>query len=537
VSILRPARQVLTEQQEVLPSCQVMLGDTRVWSNAARVGGPALARTLHWVNATRHALQPSVVLGRYPAGALLTGAAPFHLLAGGVLVREQSFTPDAELPAVAAALAARGGHALAVDRPCLLACHPGSWTWGHWLLESLPKIVLAERAMPKLFAFAVPAEIVADIRHPYNRAVLESLAAYGITPDRLLRIKVDVTYRFSALFDVAGVLERGGDPHVPRPHPAALAVMRDAVRLAPPGKTVAVTAMLRQPSDTRPLLNRDAVTAALRAAGAVVLAPGITSFADQVAAFRASRVVVGDLGSNLAGLVYAARGSGVLTLASTAWQDSYFIGVERMAGTMRADLRGAALPGTPPDASRDGFVIDPAEIPVALAALADAQGDDTTPARLIDGAMVAEATGPALRTLACGRDGNAGGLLTSGFSPPEQLGSWALAPLARIELPRFMPPGTPLWLELDGYGFLARPHFISRPMEIRVNGYAVGTWEIDGQTHLNAWVPAEVLGRQRGVVIEFASPICVSPRDFGVSGDARMLMFFLRSLALRRPAA
>ena len=81
------------------------------------------------------------------------------------------------------------GPAVDVGQPCLLLARYGENTWGHWVTEMLVKAVIAERLLPGRFFYAVPwwttepgaANGLAD-------AVLGSLAAYGIEPQRLVRL-------------------------------------------------------------------------------------------------------------------------------------------------------------------------------------------------------------------------------------------------------------------------------------------------------------------------------------------------------------
>ena len=89
---------------------------------------------------------------------------------------------------LAAALYRSAMSADVVQAPCLLAARYGDVTWGHWLCELLPKIVLSEALFPKTFTYVVPARITrlgGPIGDGYVRAVMQSLQAYGIEDGEL----------------------------------------------------------------------------------------------------------------------------------------------------------------------------------------------------------------------------------------------------------------------------------------------------------------------------------------------------------------
>ena len=184
--------------------------------------------------------------GRYAPGTVLDGNSPYRVLTQNMLVQEQLFSPEAEHTGIASALARRAIDAPEVDRPCVLACHRGSWTWGHWLLDTLPKIVLAERAHPKLFTYVVPADILeVRSRGGFVQAVTDSLYAYGIDPARMLRVRAEHVYRFSALFDVADAAAYPVHHSLRQMHPGVLAAMRDMPHPPPALPGGGIVALLR----------------------------------------------------------------------------------------------------------------------------------------------------------------------------------------------------------------------------------------------------------------------------------------------------
>jgi Glycosyltransferase 61 len=532
----RPARDLLTAPETLLAAQKVALPDPRVFSNASQAGDAAFARWLHWCNAARHVAQPAVILGRYAPGALLDGSSPYSVLTQNMLVREQSFAPEAELPAIAAALAQHGDGAPEVDRPSLLACHRGSWTWGHWLLDTLPKIVLAERACPKLFTYVVPADILEDpSRSAFVQAVQDSLRAYRIDPARLLHVRAGQFYRFSALFDVADAAAYPVHHSLRQMHPGVLAAMREIPHPPPAHPAGSIVALLRGAASERGLANREHVAGMLREAGAVVLDPADLRFVDQVAAVRGAQTVAGDLGSNLACLIYAPAGTGLLSLAPAGWYDSFFVNVAQLTDVAQADVRGVSLPSPAANPAKDSWYVDPAQIVRGLEVLRSPAPQPETTALHVDEWPIARSTGAAILEIFFGTGGTATPFLADGFAQPEAELTWSRGPRCRIVVPKLRWPGGDLWLELEGGGFVAPPWLTATVLEVQANGQSLALLTIDGLVHLNLHLPATILVKSADLELVFLTPVCPSPKSMGVSGDARPLGFAFRRLALRRP--
>jgi hypothetical protein len=66
----------------------------------------------------------------------------------------------------------------------------GAWTWGHWLGELLPKIVVIVDAFPNRFFFAVPQ----TYNTPEWKNFSRSIAAYRVPPQRLVLLEPDRAY-------------------------------------------------------------------------------------------------------------------------------------------------------------------------------------------------------------------------------------------------------------------------------------------------------------------------------------------------------
>ena len=515
---------MLRQAETLLPAVIASLSNPLVHLNARALGFPAFARWLHGTYAARNEAIPPVGLGRYAAGTLLDGEGAFLVLSEGALVAEQVPGAGEDLNAIVNSLRSRAARAITVDRPCLLACRFGEWTWGHWLLDILPKIVLAERHAPQRFTYAVPFGIVDPSFGSYARSVLDSLAAYGVEPSRLLRIRSGDVYRFDALFDIVGVSGKAM-------HPGILQAMRDLPGAEPAPRRL--TAILRAPPSIRCLVNRGSIADMLAQEGAVFLNPLSTSFGEQAAACRDSDVIIGDLGSNLATIIHARPGTGLVTLAPVDWYDDYFVKLFQRLDIAQGDIRGHALHVPGQAFHHASVVINPSDVRAGLHAVRSALASQAWRIGThVDGRMVACAPGPVLAEVTFGKAGNANLFSPQSFSMPEAFRTWSLGTECQITMPCPL-QGQPLWLEITGAGFVSPPHLVSRPFTVSVNGTPLAEFDIDDIVRVHAYVPAELTGAEE-LVIDFHHPACPSPQAMGVSSDTRPLGVMFERVALRR---
>jgi hypothetical protein len=514
----------------VLPGGEVRLINPLVYAHA---GDAAYRRHLFRVNAAREAIQPPVLLGRYGPETFIDGSGPFHVLTDGIMVTEQlaAYMPD--FPANYRYMMARRGDAARVAAPCLLACHPGLFVWSHWLIDTLPKLLLAERAWPGRFSFVVP-DCIADPASPrfFVRCVRDSLAAYGIDAARLLRLREGVFYRFDALFDVADLRDESRQLHG-----GVVAALRDMPGAPGMRGRYPLTAAMRGPGDTRALVNRGEIDRVLRRHGAAELDVHAAPFLEQVRAFRDSAMLVGDMGSNLAYAVYAMPEAGIVTMAPSGWQDAYFANLFRLASLFHADVRGISQPAPGQDIAHAKLSVDPAQLDAGIDAVRRAvtEGLREGVAQL-DGREVPRALGAALLRLEFSAGGTALACQRGGFFPPEGTRTWSNGPMSRLLVEHFMPPGGDVWLDISGVAFVHPPALPARLLGVAVNGVRLGDFDVAGETSLQVRIPAPLLGRGPGVGIVFHHGDCPPPKSFGGSDDGRALGFMFETVVLRRPA-
>ena len=134
-----------------------------------------------------------------------------------------------------------------------------------------------------------------------------------------------------------------------------------------------------------------------------------------------------------------------------------------------------------------------------------------------------------------GTNGNAAAFQQGGFSAPETYKTWSEGPVSTLVVPGFgAQPTGDLWLEIKGNGFIAKPHLVSRPLIVTVNGRELANFDIDELTHVHVFVDRDILASADDLVIKFRHPICASPCAMGESEDTRPLSFMFEFVALRR---
>jgi len=222
----------------------------------------------------------------------------------------------------------------------------------------------------------------------------------------------------------------------------------------------------------------------------------------------------------------------MVTLGAAHWDDNYFGNIFQRLGLFLGDVRGVAQPRGDEGPAHAPVAINPVDVLAGVRAVTAAVASPPA-APVVAGRMLARAPGAVVWRLAFGVDGDADACVNSEFSPPEGAFRWSLGPVSRLRVAGFVAPAQDCWLEVKGIGFVARPHLMSRPLGVSINGVSLGEFDTDELTHVYFPAPASVLTRQSDLVIEFHHPVCPSPAVMGVSTDGRALGFMFEMVQLR----
>ncbi|HTZ69410.1 MAG TPA: glycosyltransferase family 61 protein [Acetobacteraceae bacterium] len=534
-TLIRPLEGVGHEEAVLLPACDIALPNPLIHTNLT-ANDPFRHRLLT-VNAARFFSQPAVALYRYPVGTLVDGdaAEPYIVLSDGALVRQQlpDWVGDPDL--VAAGLKVRAVDAPCMQRPCLLAARYGDVTWGHWVHEMLAKIVLAEWASPQRFTYVVPTRTTLPlgiVEPAYVEAVLGSLAAYGIAPERIVRLPPGQPVAFDALYDLSGIFPLAGQEFFSM-HPDLIDVMGNQLAPSRQTETIAKPYLLRRPGDVRQIANEDGILGQVRRHGMTPVDMATLDFSQQARIFADAKSIAGALGSAFSAILFAPPELPVLTLAPTGWHNHYFVNLFQKRTVLHADIRGTSDFSVEPDAARSPFAIEPQAFDDGVEALQSRRslrawlggvrfGKSVLPRRL----------GRELFALTFGTGGTAAKHKRDGWSFVEREHTWSVATGCGLEVYFERLPKIGLWLEAEGFSIANRLKAIS----LSVNGEDCGERSADGQSRLCWFVPPAALARKNPASIRFTHEDSPSPKSLGLSEDDRPLGFGFVRLSFFRIA-
>ncbi|MCB8878377.1 glycosyltransferase family 61 protein [Acidisoma silvae] len=284
---------------------------------------------------------------------------------GGIAVDEQmppwmpagTVTPDAMLAAEPSE---------EITPETVIIARFGVGTWGHWLGELLPKLVMVEAAFPGRFHYAVPAEYLnKGPEHDPWKTFRQSLAAYGIANDRVAWLRTGRSYRLRNAWAVTPVWS----DHLL--HPRAAEAMRCGIKIHTDlGLETNKIALLRQSNAARSLTNATEIDAVLQKNGFSMQDIAALDFIDQVAVFRRADGLFSTLGSGLTGLIYSPTGVRVTSVAPSLFGDRFFYAMIQDRQGLYADVRGPIVDRNEAIPHRSSFSIDPERLQLGLDSLA-----------------------------------------------------------------------------------------------------------------------------------------------------------------------
>lgn len=251
-----------------------------------------------------------------------------------------------------------------IDDEALIAVRYGIYTWGHWLGELLPQIVLTEDRFPGRFKYVLPESVVAD-RQAGTMAerIRETLSAYSINLDRIIPVNPNMNYIFNSGYAVNPVWSDGFmNPIVSRTMRNRIVLGDEARQDHFPTKL----AISRIPQAGRQISNLREVETLLTDKGFSFIEVGSLSFLQQVCLFRSASTIWGVLGSDLTNLIYSPDGVAVISAAPHHFGDRFFYGLVCDRDGIFCDIRGAALENNIKIPHRTSFFVPPRAVKYAV---------------------------------------------------------------------------------------------------------------------------------------------------------------------------
>lgn len=321
---------VMSAQIQLLPPVSYPVTSACVYTNLLETSGAFGIHMTKRIYPAQVCQVPAVTLGKVSSEAMLV--ADESLVIGHSAVSEQ-LAPQYHDDAAKLDALPFGQSVRRVEGESLLIARFGQATWGHWLGELLPKVVLAEHFFPGRFKYVVSAAIVHNAHRPgLWKSIMDSLAAYGIGPDRLEPVLPQYNYTFSDLWAMSPIREDNI-----MFHPGAFEAMN---HLNPAPSTGRRVALLRTDSVKRGIDNQLAVLDLLATWGYQAVDIGKLEFIEQVRCCRQASHIVSVLGSGLSGLIYSPLGVKVASLAPARFGDRFFYTMVQNRLGRYADVRG-----------------------------------------------------------------------------------------------------------------------------------------------------------------------------------------------------
>jgi len=345
-------RDVARHRETLVAATSAILPNALVYTNIESLSPAFGAHMVHDIYPSRRLEFSPISLWQLPTGTVLLADNNFYLSIAGQLISD--YVPEFLRDKMPASASLDVGPMEDVSEPLLLGARYGVGTWGHWLGEILPGIVVAEHFYPQRFRYVLP---------PLGPPFIQSLEAYGIGVDRIFPIRTDRVYRFASLFAVSQTLQDSA------PHPIVLDLVRAKFDNSLTDANLRV-AVLRDDGVRRRLKNLHLIRSFVTEMGFTCVSPSKLSFREQVSVFQRSDHIVGVLGSGLTGLVYARNGVKVLSLSPVNFGDRFFYALTQSRSGTFADVRGHVTTIDTEFPGRDDeFEIEVQEMQSALAAL------------------------------------------------------------------------------------------------------------------------------------------------------------------------
>lgn len=240
------------------------------------------------------------------------------------------------------------------DRAYLYLGSPGSFNYGHWLVDDLPR-----------------AKGWLELRHRYGLSCVIVLPSYGQKIDdvrvRSLQLLIDplVEVQFIApdspcrLKNLHYVTPVSYHPRIK--NPAAIHFVR-ARAAALPGAEEEPTRKLfvaRRPPNVRSITNFDEVWAFLSVRGFELVEAEGLDFAGQVALFQNARIVVGQMGAAMTSTLFCRPATSLVYLAPIGWAEPFYLDLAAVGGQQYNVLAGPPVSEGPAHLSDFSVVIDP----------------------------------------------------------------------------------------------------------------------------------------------------------------------------------
>lgn len=250
----------------------------------------------------------------------------------------------------------------------LIVHNEGGDTWGHFLLQNLPRILLFLERFPQ-GKLALPE---AHVNHLASPGPAQLLRMLGVPRDRMLALEKERHYEFGE----AILLDFLYDFEQALPYPQALRLIErwlERALLAADAEVPEFSGprfVARGPEEVgRLITNKEELGPVLQRFGLEPVQLGQWPVLEQIRAWRDGHPKIATLGSDLSNIVFAPRGSSILVLTPDWFGDDFFYGLAHISGVNWFEIRCGRLTQPALVEHRSGFGVDPECLAVGLQTL------------------------------------------------------------------------------------------------------------------------------------------------------------------------
>lgn len=122
--------------------------------------------------------------------------------------------------------------------------------------------------------------------------------------------------------------------------------------------------------------------------------------------------------------------------------------------------------------------------------------------------------------------------LVSGWSTPEEHGTWSDGTRAKLLVPLAAPAASALKAKFNFRPFVAPPVLPAQKIRLYANGKPIATWEAATEGQFQATVPREEIAGGETLEFLFELPRGAAPLDHGTGADGRMLGISLQAMTI-----
>jgi capsular polysaccharide biosynthesis protein len=335
--LIRSMKEIASASTTIFGTAECTLPNCLVGDNFEKLPDQVMIKSRDQLYGEHRVAFDDVRLVTLPKGTRLCGGRNFILVTDDSIVSEQvppkEYVPD---ECTLNAIIAEPKDRVNVAEECLLVSRIGIMTWGHWLGELFPRVLLSEAVYPGRFKYVMPQDIYnwEATRNVWN-SIWETLAHVGISRDRIFRVWYDRDYVFDHLHGVTSVLTQEDF------HPHFISKMRETFMEPKARFSRRKIALLRTESPARNITNIGDVFEILKAYNFEFIEIGRLPFAEQVHVFSTAHTVVGVLASGFTGLMFCPNNVRVLSFAPQGYTNGFFYSIMRNICARYYDVRGA----------------------------------------------------------------------------------------------------------------------------------------------------------------------------------------------------